>query len=235
MDIKNKVAIVTGASDGLGKQVALKLAKEGVELALIARNEERLNQVRSECLSLGSSKVESYVCDISNRERVVETVKKIISSFESADILLNIAGVWQKLNSLENISYEEIENVININLKGLIFLTKELMPFLKKESETAIINVSSRSGVTAQKDQSVYSASKWGVNGFTEVLKVDLKGSNVRVADICQGAMQTDIFTKVGDSKDLSNATRPEDLADVIVFMLTRPPKIWLHDVRVEY
>jgi NADP-dependent 3-hydroxy acid dehydrogenase YdfG len=235
MDLKNKVAVVTGASDGIGRHVALKLAKEGVSLALIARNEERLNSVKEECIKLGSPKVEHFVCDISKRDEVKETVSKVISSFNSVDILLNIAGVWQKLNLLENISDEEIENVLDINLKGLIMMTKELTPFLKKETESIIINVSSRSGVVANAQQAVYSASKWGVTGFTEVLKVDLKGTNIRVAGLYQGKTQTDIFLKTGDSVDTTKGSKPEDLADVIVFMLSRPPQIWLHDVRVEY
>ena len=235
MELKNKVAVITGASDGIGRHVALKLAKEGVLLALIARNEERLKQVKEECIKLGSPKVEHFVCDVSNRNYVKETVNKVISSFNSVDILLNIAGVWQKLNLLEDISDEEIENVLDINLKGLIMMTKELMPFLKKETESIILNVSSRSGVVANAQQAVYSASKWGVTGFTEVLRVDLKGSNIRVAGLYQGKTQTDIFSKTGDSVDTTKGSKPEDLADVIVFMLSRPPQIWLHDVRVEY
>lgn len=238
MDLKDKVAVVTGASDGIGRHVALKLATEGVSLALIARNEERLTSVKNECLKLGSLKVEHFVCDVSKRDEVKETVNKIISSFNSVDILLNIAGVWQKLNLLENISDEEIENVLDINLKGLIMMTKEFMPFLKKETESIVLNVSSRSGVVAVGGESVYTASKWGVTGFTEVLKADLKGSNVRVAGVYQGGTNTGLFEKAGDPKPeekMNMFIKPEDLADVIVFMLSRPPQIWLHDVRVEY
>lgn len=235
MNLKDKTVVVTGASDGIGRHVALKLAKEGVLLALVARNEERLNQVKEECLKLGSSKVEYFVCDISKREEVKDTVNKIITTFNSVDILLNIAGVWQKLNDLENIDDQTIEDVLDINLKGLIFITKELLPSMKKDTESIVLNVSSRSGIVANAQQSVYSASKWGVTGFTEVLKVDLKGTNIRVAGLYQGKTQTDIFSKTGDNVDTAKGSKPEDLADVIVFMLSRPPQIWLHDVRVEY
>ncbi len=235
MNLKDKVVVITGASDGIGKQVALKLAAENVSLALIARNIERLEEVKSKCLELGSPKVEVYVCDISASDQIIENVSKIISDFGSVDILLNIAGIWQKLNLLENIDSQDIDDVIDINLKGLIKVTKALLPYLKKETESAIINVSSRSGIVANSNQSVYSASKWGVTGFTEVLKVDLKGTNIRVAEVHQGKTQTEIFSKTSDSVDISKGTKPEDLADVIVFMLSRPPQIWLHDVRVEY
>ncbi len=235
MNLKNKAAVITGASDGIGKQVALKLAAENVSLALIARNAERLEEVKLKCIELGSPKVESYVCDISKNDQIGTTVNKIISDFGTVDILLNIAGIWQKLNLLENIDNQDIDDVIDINLKGLIKVTKALLPYLKKDSESAIINVSSRSGIVANPNQSVYSASKWGVTGFTEVLKVDLKETNIRVAEVHQGKTQTEIFSKTSDSVDTSKGIRPEDLADVIVFMLSRPPQIWLHDVRIEY
>lgn len=236
MDLKNKVAVVTGASDGIGRHVALKLAKEGVSLALIARNEERLKQVKEECIRLGSPKVEHFVCDISKRDEVKETVVKVISSFNSVDILLNIAGVWQKLNLLENISDEEIENVLDIDLKGMVYMTKYLVKHFKEEGKEAIVlNVSSRSGVTAQEGQNIYTAAKWGVTGFTESLKTDLKDTKIRVATVFQGGTNTEMFNKTGEHFNQDKFIKPEDLADVIVFMLSRPPQIWLHDVRVEY
>jgi len=103
MDIKNKIAIVTGASDGLGKQVALKLAKEGVSLALLARNRGRLDEVSQEAERLGSPKVCGYVCDIQDKEQIKKTVQQIEVDFNEVQILLNIAGICQKLNLLENI------------------------------------------------------------------------------------------------------------------------------------
>ena len=235
MDIKNKVAIVTGSSDGIGNQIALKLAKEGVSLALVARNKERLDQVKSECLCLGSPKVESYICDISVKEKIKETAGKIISDFQNIDILINNAGIWQKVAPIEDASLDDIEKVIATNLTGLVMLTNQIMPALKKQSEALIINVSSHSGIEGKQGQSIYCASKWGVTGFTESLRLDLKGSNVRVAGLYQGATATKLFEKANDPRDLSKASKPENLADVIVFMLSRPPQIWLHDVRVEY
>ncbi|KKP48320.1 MAG: 3-ketoacyl-(Acyl-carrier-protein) reductase [Candidatus Woesebacteria bacterium GW2011_GWA1_33_30] len=236
MNLKGKVVVVTGSSDGIGKQVALKLANEGVLLALVARDEDRLKEVKNKCLELGSSKVESYSCDVSDKDKVKETINKILVDFNTVDILLNIAGVWQELNKLEDISDEEIDSVININLKGVIYVTKQLLKYFKERDEEAIIlNVSSRSGVTTQEGQSIYTASKWGVTGFTEVLKTDLKNSKIRVATLHQGGTNTNLFSKTGEHFNQDKFIKPEDLADVIVFMLSRPPQIWLHDVRVEY
>lgn len=236
MNLKNKVAIVTGASDGIGKQVSLKLAKEGVSLALIARDQTRLNKVKAESLKLGSPKVESYVCDISDKVEVKKTINKILVNFNSVDMLLNIAGIWQKLNLLEDIPDDEIDSVIDIDLKGMIYVTKLLLKHFKEnDSEAIILNVSSRSGVTAQSGQAIYTAAKWGVNGFTEVLKAELKDTKIRVATVFQGGTDTEMFRKTGENFKQDKYIKPDDLAEVIVFMLSRPPQIWLHDVRVEY
>lgn len=235
MNLKNRITIVTGASDGLGKQVALKLAKEEVLLALIARNQKRLEEIKIEAQKLGSPKVETYICDISDKDQVRETVNKIEADFNEVQILLNIAGIWQKLNNLEDIPDEEVDSVIGTDLKGLIYMTRTVLPILKRQEEAIVINDSSRSGVTGQPGQSVYSAAKWGVRGFTEVLKEELKETAVRVAGLYQGGTNTELFEKTGEHFDQEKFIPPEDLADVVIFMLSRPHKIWLHDVRVEY
>ena len=235
MNLKNKVAIVTGASDGLGKQIALKLAKEGVKLALIARSEERLEEVKRLVLEVGSPKCEFYSCDIRNSAKLEEIVKKIMADFDGINILVNNAGVWQKLGFLEDLPEETIDEVIDINLKGLIKMTRLVIPYLKEQKDAAIINISSKSGVTAQPGQSIYTASKWGVTGFSEVLKGDLKDTTVRVATVHQGGVDTGMFDKTGEQLNQEKFIRSEDLADVVLFMLSRPERIWLHDVRVEY
>jgi len=235
MKLKGKTAIVTGASDGIGKQIALKLAKEKVNLALIARNEEALAQVQIAAERLGSPKTHTYPSDVKNKEQIKKTITKIASDFRSIDILLNVAGIWQKMDLLENVNDEVVRDVIETDLTGLIYVTKFSMKHLKVAKEAAIINISSRSGVTAQPEQSVYTAAKWGVTGFTEVLKQDLKNTKIRVAGVYQGGTNTEMFRKTGENFKQDKFTKPGNLAEVIVFMLSRPPKIWLHDVRVEY
>lgn len=235
MNLKSKVAIVTGASDGLGKQVSLKLAKEGVSLAIVARNEEKLSAVKKEAEKLGSPKVICYSCDIQDKEEIKKTVQKIEVDFNEVQILLNIAGIWQKLNLLENIPEEEVDSVINTDLVGMIHMTRLVLPILKRQKEAIILNDSSKSGVTAQPGQSIYTAAKWGVRGFTDVLKEDLKETNVKVAAIYQGGTNTEMFNKAGEHFNQEKFIKPEELANVIIFMLSRPSGIWLHDVRIEH
>lgn len=236
MKLQNKTAIVTGASDGIGKQVAIKLAKQGVNLALIGRDRLRLNQVKNAIGKLSSSlKVETYSCDIRNNNQLSKTIKRTISDFKDIHILINVAGIWQKIMPVEELPENIVDDVILTNLTSLIHVTRLVIPILKKQPEAAIINVSSKSGITAQTGQSVYSASKWGVRGFTEVLKTDLKNTHVRVAGIYQSGTNTKMFEKTGEKAPSEKFTDPADLAEVIVYMLSRPEKIWLHEVRVEY
>lgn len=235
MKLLNKVIVITGASDGIGKQIALRLAREGVNLALIARDEKRLSEVGSEAEAAGASKVRLYPCDIRHADKLKHTCDAIISDFKTVDILINNAGIWQKLSPLDEVSEDVVDDVISTNLSALIHTTRLLLPTLRKRPEAAIVNITSKSGVVAQEGQSVYSASKFGVRGFTEVLKVDLKGSSVRVAGVYQSGTNTKMFEKTGENFPTEKFTNPSDLADVVTYMLSLPPQIWLHDVRVEY
>ncbi len=235
MNLKNKVIVITGASDGIGRQIALRLAKENVKLALIARDKEKLRDVSKEAKKLVAENVKTYSCDICETSKLEKTIKTIISDFGSVDILINNAGIWQKLMPVDELTEEVVDNVIKTNLLGLIHTTRLLLPALREREEAAIINIVSKSGVVAQKGQAVYTASKYGVKGFTEVLKEDLKGSKIRVAGIYQSGTNTKMFEKAGEDFSADKFTDPADLADVIAYILSRPEKIWIHDVCVEY
>ena len=235
MQLKNKVVVITGASDGIWKQIALRLAKDEVRLVLIARNEEKLKEVKDQALELWAASVHIYVCDISNTGLLESTITSIISELESVDVLINNAGIWQKLSPLDEIDSQRVEKIIQTNLTALIHATRLLLPALREWDESAIINVSSKSWVTAQNGQSVYTATKYWVRGFTEVLKADLKETNIRVAGIYQSGTNTGMFATADQDFPVEKFTDPDDLADVVGYMLNLPKKIWLHDVRVEY
>lgn len=234
--LKGKTAIVTGASDGIGKQVTLKLANAGVSLALIARNKVNLEKTRNEILTNHPQiKVNIYPCDLTKTANLKTVINQIISDFKDVQILLNVAGIWQKVMPLDQIEEKVVDSVIAVNLTALIHCTRLVLPVLRRQTEAAIINISSRSGWRVKEGQSVYSASKWGVRGFTQVLAEDLKNTPIHVGAIYQAGVNTQMFAKTGDDFSLDKYTNPTDLADVIVFMLSRPEKLWMHEVRVEY
>ena len=237
MNLKNKTVVVTGASDGIGKHIAKELAKEKVKLVLIGRNILRLKKVKEEVIKLGSPQAKTYICDLQDSSQIKLCVEKIIQDFGSIQVLVNNAGIWQKRGQLEEIDDKQVQEIIQTNLLGTIFFTKHLLPTLREQAEAAIINISSRSGVKAQAGQSVYTASKWAVRGFTKVLVEDLKNTNIKVAGVYQGGTNTDLFKKAGEDwsdEKYSSFIPPQELAKTIVFMLSRPANIWLSDVGIE-
>lgn len=238
MKIKGNTIIVTGASEGIGREIALACAKKGANLALIARNLKGLKETANQATNLGSPSATIHVCDLQDFASIDSAVKKIVSDHPQRVIaLVNNAGIWQKKSSLESIPDQEILSVLNTDLTGLIKITKELIPYLKDQEEAAIINISSRSGITAQEGQAVYTAAKWGVKGFTQVLKEDLKDTSVHVTGIYQGGTNTKMFHKAGETwpaEKLETFIPANELGEIVAHILTMPKKIWLSEVHVE-
>lgn len=233
--LEDKVVVITGASDGIGKSIAIRLGTERAKIILIARNENKLRQVAENIQSRGGI-AKYYPCDIRSSNDIEETVRKIISDFGRIDVLINNAGIWQKLSSLEAISEETIQDVIQTNLLGTIMMTKSVLPFLKEARyDTYLINIVSKSGVTAQEGQSIYTASKYGVKGFTDVLRIDLKNTKIHVGAIYQSGTNTDMFRKTGEDFPTEKFTNPDDLAEFVTYMLNCPAKIWIPELYVNY
>jgi len=225
MEIKNKNIVITGGTDGIGLEVVKKLLAQEANVLIIGRNPKNIKDL----------KVKFYPCDLRYSHQIKQAAAQILKENTNIHALLNIAGIWHKKNHLENIDDQLIDDVIATNLTGLIKTTKAFIPNLLLQPEAVIINVSSRSGVMAQENQSVYCASKFGVYGFTEVLKIDLKDTPIKIAGVYQGGTNTKLFEKAGDiGVPYQTFTNPADLAQVIVFMLTQPKNIWISDVRVE-
>lgn len=235
MNIWEKVIIVTWSSDWIWKEIAFSLAKEWSSLALISRNEEKLTLVKKEAEKLGAKKVHIYPCNICETATLKQTIWQIYSDFWAIHVLINNAWIRQKLSQVDEIDPDMIDQIVQTNLLWVIHATQIVLPYLRKEEQTAIINISSKSWHVPQQGQSVYAATKFWVRGFTEVLKLDLKETNIRVAWIYQSWTNTQMFKKTWEDFPLEKFTDPKDLADVITHMLSMPKKIWLHDVRVQY
>lgn len=232
-----KTIIITGASEGIGRSIALALAKPSNNLILIARNKENLENTKAQAVKQGANKVEVFAIDLTNEQQVDEFTNKLKEQETLVDGLINNAGIWQKKAPLDEIPDDEIKNVLTTNLTGMILLTKKVLPLIRRSSSGFIINISSRSGYSAQQGQSVYSASKYGVRGFTEVLREDLIESGIRVAGIYQGGTNTQMFNKAGESfsdEKLATFIPSQELANVISFLVNLPKGIWLPEIRVE-
>jgi short-subunit dehydrogenase len=228
-----RTVLVTGASDGIGKSIALALAKEQYNLILLGRDNAKLEKVKASCEALGIN-ADSFAFDLLDDTIRRTTLDHIIAS-SPPDVLINNAGIWHKVGDITSLSEDHIEAVIGLNLTAQILLTRQLLGGMRQREGSAIINIVSKSGLIAQTGQAVYTASKYGLKGFTDVLREDTKSDPIRIAGVYQSGTNTDLFAKAGDDFPVEKFTDPDDLAQVIVFMLSRPKKLWLNEVHITY
>lgn len=190
---KNKVAAVTGAGSGIGQALAIELAKQGCHLALSDVNEAGLAKT-VELLATYPIKVTTQKVDVANRTEIADWAKFVVDQHGQVNLIFNNAGVAMG-STAEGISYEDLEWLIGINFWGVVYGTKEFLPFLKQSGDGHIINISSMFGLTAQPTQSAYNASKFAVRGFTESLRQELDMQNAGVSATCvhPGGIRTNI------------------------------------------
>ncbi len=223
MKLENKVALVTGASRGIGKAISLALAKEGADLALIDLG--NMDEVAQEVTALGRQ-VFCFQADISQEEQVKSAVDAILDKLKRVDILINNAGVTRD-NLLLRMSVEEWETVININLKGAFLCTKAVSRVMLKQKSGRIVNIASVIGLMGNAGQANYAASKAGLIGFTKSCAKELASRQITVNAIAPGFIETQM-TK-GMSEDVRKALlelipqkrlgQPEDVAKAVVFL----------------
>jgi 3-oxoacyl-[acyl-carrier protein] reductase len=226
--LKGKVAIVTGAARGIGKATAIALAKEGVNVGLIARNETALQQVAAELEGLGV-KAAYATADVSSKEQVEAAVEVIKNNLGYADILINNAGIATFGTVLE-MDPEEWRRIIDTNLLGTYYVTRAVLPQLIEKNGGDIINISSTSGLSGAATSSAYSASKFAVIGFTESLAQEVRRNNIRVSALNPSTVATDLALDLNLIKENNDSKfmQPEDIAEFIVNQLRLNPRIYV-------
>lgn len=190
-NLKNKVAIVTGGGRGIGKAIALLLAENGCNIVICSRTEKELKET-AEKIKEKNAKVLAIKADVSKLNNVKGVVKETIKKFGKINILVNNAGIGP-YKPLINTDYDEIDAIIDINLKGLIYFTRESLPYILKENYGRIINISSGAGKRGIANFTIYCATKFGVIGFTEALAGELRG-NIKTYAVCPGATDTKLY-----------------------------------------
>ncbi|RUL51284.1 3-ketoacyl-ACP reductase [Lysinibacillus antri] len=226
--LQDKVAFITGAARGIGKATALHLAKEGVNVGLIAKTESALKEVATEIEGLGV-KVAYAVADISSKEQVDVAVSSLTESLGTADILINNAGIASFGKVLE-MDPEEWKKIIDVNLLGTYYVTHAVLPQLIEKNGGDIINISSTSGLNGAATSSAYSASKFAVIGFTESLAQEVRRNNIRVTALTPSTVATDLAFDLSLIKenDDSKLMQAEDIAEIIVNQLKLNPRIYV-------
>lgn len=225
---KNKKAIITGGGRGLGKATAIAFAKEGMDIAITGRNETVLKATVAELESYGI-KAFYAVFDLSDYAQVKTNIKTIIDTLGGVDILVNNAGIaaFGALNDMEVSLWEQI---IQTNVMGMYYVTKEVLPHLIAQNQGEIINVSSTAGLSGNASTSAYSASKFAVIGMSEALMKEVRKNNIRVCTLTPSTIASDLSIELGiatkDSED--SVLQPEDFAELILAGLKLPRRAML-------
>lgn len=202
-NFKNKVAAITGAGSGIGQQLAILLAKQGCHLSLSDINEKGLQQTVELLKPYSKITVTTKKLDVSDREAVKQWAQETVQDHGSVNLIFNNAGVALG-STVEGATYEDLEWIVGINFWGVVYGTKEFLPFIKQTQDGHIINISSLFGLTAQPTQSAYNATKFAVRGFTESLRQELDIEKSGVSSLCvhPGGIRTNIAksAKMSDS-----------------------------------
>lgn len=196
-NLKNKVAVITGAGSGIGRSLALKLHKKGVKLALNDFNESTLNQT----IKLIGSKEEVYkeVFDVSDKDRFYQFANNCIKQYKKIDIVINNAGITNGNFSASETTIETYSKVLGVNLWGMIYGTLAFLPILREQEESSVVNLSSIMGILGTPYQSVYSTSKFAIRGFSEAIAVEelCHKTGVTVTSVHPGGIKTNIVRNI--------------------------------------
>ncbi|KPV59082.1 3-ketoacyl-ACP reductase [Paenibacillus sp. A3] len=233
MDLKNRTAIITGAGKGIGKAIAVELAKEGVNLGLTARTSSDLESLRAELESTYSVKVYTAAADIAKRGEAEQAVGSLISSLGSLDILINNAGIAQ-FGTVADMEPELWESIIQTNLMGTYYVTRAALPTMLAQASGSIINISSTAGERGFATGSAYCASKHAVMGFTEALMQEVRKSNIRVTALTPSTVNTELATNAGlKIGDEDRMMQPEDVAELVLATLKLPARVFIKNAGI--
>lgn len=235
----NKTALITGATSGIGKATAILLAKNGYKIIICGRREERLLQLKKELSEC--TEVHTLVFDVRDKKAVFETINSLPEAFSKIDILINNAGNAHGLDSIQNGDLDDWDAMIDINVKGLLYVSKAIIPKMIEQRSGHIINIGSIAGKEVYPNGNVYCASKHAVDALNNSMRMDLNPYGIRVGAIHPGMVETE-FSEVrfkGDSERAStvynglDALQAEDIADIIHFVVSRAYHVNIADLIV--
>ena len=234
-----KTALITGATSGIGKATASAFAREGINLILCGRREERLAELKKELSKRVAVHTLSF--DVRDKEVVFEKINSLPEKFQKIDILINNAGNAHGLNQIQDGNIDDWDAMMDINVKGLLYVSKAIFPKMISQGTGHIINIGSTAGKEVYPNGNVYCASKYAVDALNQAMRIDLNKHGIRVGAVNPGLTQTE-FSEVrfkGDTEKAKSvyegfqALRPEDIADIIRFVVTRPYHVNIADLVV--
>jgi 3-hydroxy acid dehydrogenase/malonic semialdehyde reductase len=237
--MRQRIALITGATSGIGEATAKLLARNGFDLILCGRREDRLSTLTRDLSA--QCRTTSLAFDIRDREGVEKAVRSLDNSWKQIDVLINNAGNAHGLEPVQAGNYVDWDAMIDINVKGLLYVTKEVLPGMVERKSGHVVNIGSIAGKEVYPNGNVYSASKSAVDSLTRGMRIDLNPHGVKVTAIHPGLVETE-FSLVrfkgdeGRAKDVYKGMKPllgEDVADLILYTLTRPEHVVIADLVV--
>ncbi len=207
-DLEGKVAAITGAASGIGRSLAVALAKQGCHLGLADVHEDGLEET-AQMVSKVGARVCTSIIDVSKRDRVESFAKKVVDEYGGVQVAINNAGV-ALAETVSKTTYEDFEWIMGINFWGVVYGTKAFLPYLRNESEAHLVNISSAFGLIALPTQAAYNASKFAVRGFTEAVRQEMSGSGVGVTCVHPGGIKTNIVRNARFHKGFDGSTNQQ-------------------------
>jgi len=237
--LRNKVVFITGASSGIGAATAEAFAREGARLLLCARRLDKLHALEPKLKELGAAEVFSFQLDVRDRDEVEGTLATLPEAWNEIEVLVNNAGLSRGLSKLYEDEVEGWEEMIDTNVKGLLYVTRAVVPGMVRRHRGHILNLGSIAGHFAYPNGAVYCATKAAERFLSDGLRIDLNGTPLRVTSIDPGMVETD-FSRVrfGGNEERAAKTyenikplQPEDIADAILYAATRPPHVSIQSI----
>lgn len=229
---KNKVAVITGASKGIGKAIAIGLAQMHYQTVLIGRDQNDLKHVCSTIIENGGYKPVIFQLDITSSNKVKEKIALIVDQFKTIDVLVNNAGVY--FDGSLDISKQDFEHQLATNLTAQHSVLKEVAPIMKAQNSGYIFNVASRAGKVGFAESGAYCASKFGLVGLSEALYRELNPLGIRVTALCPGWVNTKMAFEAGSTLEEEQMIQPEDLFLTVKWLLSLSPGACVKEVVVE-
>jgi 3-oxoacyl-[acyl-carrier protein] reductase len=219
MDLKKKIAVITGGTKGIGYAVAESLIKAGAAVFICARDKSELKRALEKLSAFG--KVEGEVCDVRSEEQVRMMLEECVRIFGGVDFLVNNAGIGIIGKTVEEMSGDDFRQTLETNLFGVFYACHYAVPLMKKRGGGYIINISSLAGQNAHPKMAAYNASKFGLNGFSEALMQEVRSENIKVTAICPGSVNT-YFGGDEPSAERAWQLQPEDIAQTVLDLLNQ-------------
>ncbi len=237
----NKIALITGASAGIGRAIAYNLAQNNYNLILIARREQLLQEIKQDLESRYGISVLVKSIDIRDKNIVYQTAQNLEKEWQKINVLINNAGLGTSFEPVDEAQLDDWQVMIDTNFSALLYVTHSFLPYLLQSGEKHIVNIGSTAAKQVKKGSNVYSATKFALEGFTRGLRIDLLDKGVRVTQINPGIVETEfaLVRAKGDKEKAKSAYSgftplyPEDVADAVWFALSRPAHVNLNDIQL--